>query len=378
MATLLKDLRFGARLLLKRPGFTFIAIITLALGVGANTAIFSVVNAVLLRPLPYPDSERLVTMRSNQSVPDLDDIKAQSQAFEFLGGSVLQALDFTGEAEPVQVQAALCNEDLFNALGVKAAIGRTISPEEAHFGGERVVVLSHAFWQRHFAGDAGVIGKTIPLSGNSYAVIGVMPRDFRMPQQEPDLWAAVRVANPVAAKFRGVHFLRTFLRLKKDATLDQARAEMEGIDRWLSEKDPAENKDRRTVFIPLHERVVGSTRTALFILLGAVVLVLLIACANFANLLLARAASREQEFVVRAALGAGRGRLVRQMLTESVLLSVIGGAVGLLLAMWSIDLLIALKPANLPRLSEIGIDMRVLAFTLSVSIATGLVFGLLP
>lgn len=378
MATLLKDLRFGARLLLKRPGFTFIAIITLALGVGANTAIFSVVNAVLLRPLPYPDSERLVTMRSNQSVPDLDDIKAQSQAFEFLGGSVLQALDFTGEAEPVQVQAALCNEDLFDALGVKAAIGRTISADEAGFGGERVVVLSHAFWQRHFAGDAGVVGKSIPLSGNSYTVIGVMPSGFSMPQQEPDLWAAVRVANPVAAKFRGVHFLRTFLRLKQSATLDQARAEMEGIDRWLAEKEPAENKDRRTVFVPLHERVVGSTRTALFILLGAVVLVLLIACANFANLLLARAASREQEFVVRAALGAGRGRLVRQMLTESVLLSVIGGAVGLLLAMWSIDLLVALKPANLPRLSEIGIDMRVLAFTLSVSIATGLVFGLLP
>ncbi|MFY9610787.1 MAG: ABC transporter permease [Blastocatellia bacterium] len=378
METLLKDLHFGARLLLKRPGFTLIAIITLALGVGANTAIFSVVNAVLLRPLPYPDSQRLVTMRSNQSVPDMDDIKAQSQAFEFLGGSVLQALDFTGEAEPVQVQAALCNEDLFDALGVKAAIGRTISAEEARFGGERVVVLSHAFWQRHFAGDAGVIGKTVPLSGNSYTIIGVMPPNFTMPQQEPDLWAAVRVVNPVAAKFRGVHFLRTFLKLKQGTTLDQARAEMEGIDRWLSEKEPAENKDRRTVFVALHERVVGNTRTALFVLLGAVGLVLLIACANFANLLLARAASREQEFVVRAALGAGRGRLVRQMLTESVLLSVIGGAAGLLLAMWGIDLLVALKPANLPRLSEIGIDMRVLAFTLSVSVATGLVFGLLP
>lgn len=378
MQTFLQDLRFGARLLLKRPGFTLIAIITLALGVGANTAIFSVVNAVLLRPLPYPDSERLVTMRSNQSVPDLDDIKAQSQAFEFLGGSVLQSLDFTGEAEPVQVQAALCNEDLFDALGVKAAIGRTISADEARFGGERVAVLSHAFWRRRFAGDSGVIGKTIPLSGNSYTVIGVMPPDFTLPQQAPDLWASVRVVNPLAAKFRGVHFLRTFLKLKQGTTIDQARAEMESIDRWLSEKEPAENKDRRTIFIPLHERVVGSTRTALFVLLGAVALVLLIACANFANLLLARAASREQEFVVRAALGAGRGRLVRQMLTESVLLSMIGGAVGLLLAKWGIDLLIALKPANLPRLAEIGIDMRVLAFTLSVSVATGLVFGLLP
>jgi len=378
MNKLFQDLRFGIRLLIKRPGFTLIAVVTLALGVGANTAIFSVVNAVLLRPLPYPDSERLVTMRFNQSVPDLDDIKSQNQSFEFMGGAVLQALDYTGEAEPVQVQAALCNEDVFDAFGVKAAIGRTISADESRFGGDRVVVLSHVFWQQHFAGDAEIIGKAIPLSGNSYTVIGVMPRGFSMPQQTPDVWAAVRVVNPLAAQFRGVHFLRTFLRLKPDVTLDQARAEMETIDRWLAEKDPAENKDRHTVFIGLHERVVGNTRPALFVLLGAVGLVLLIACANFANLLLARAASREQEFVVRAALGAGRSRLVRQMLTESVLLSVIGGAAGLLLANWGIDLLLTLKPANLPRLAEIGIDTRVLAFTLSISVVTGLVFGLLP
>jgi putative ABC transport system permease protein len=378
METLLQDLRYGIRLLVKRPGFTVVAIITLALGIGANTAIFSVVNAVLLRPLPYPDPERLVTLRSNQSLPDLDDIKAQSQAFESFGGAVMQAQDFTGEAEPLQVQAALVNADLFKALGAKAAIGRTISDDEDRFGGEPVVVLSHAFWQRHFGGEPGVIGKTMPLSGNNYTIIGVMPADFTMPRESADVWAAVRVANPIAAQFRGVHFLRTYFRLKPGVSIAQAYSEMENIDRWLEKQYPEENKNRRTELIPLHERVVGSTRMALLILFGAVGLVLLIACANFANLLLARAAARQQEIIIRAALGAGRVRLVRQMVTESVLLSVMGGAVGLVLATWGIDLLIALKPANLPRLSAIGIDLWVLAFTFGISILTGIVFGLAP
>jgi putative ABC transport system permease protein len=378
METFLNDVRYGFRLLISKPGFTAIAVLTLALGIGANTAIFSVVNAVLLRPLPYPQPERLFTMRSNQSLPDLEDIQSKSESFEYLGGVVMQAQDYTSEGEPLQVQAALINADLLKALGARAAIGRTISGEEDRFGGDPVVVLSHGFWQRQFGGDSNILGRPIQLSGNSYAVIGVMPADFVMPSETPDLWASVRVVNPTAGRFRGVHFLRTYLRLKPGVSLRQAQVEMESIDRWLADKEPADNKGRHTVLLSIHDRVAGDSRPALLILFGAVALVLLVACANFANLLLARAAARHQEIVIRAALGAGRARLVRQMLTESTLLSLLGGAGGLLLAVWGIDLLTALKPANLPRLSSIRIDGWVLVFTVAVSILTGVIFGLLP
>jgi len=378
MESLFQDLRYGLRLLLKKPSFTFVAVITLALGIGANTAIFSVVNGVLIKPLPYPEPERLVTIRGNQSVLDLDDIKAQSQTIESFGGAVVQALDYTGEAEPIQVQAALCNADLFDVVGARPLLGRVISATEDARGGERVVVLSHAFWQRHFGGEANVLGKSMPLSGNSYTVIGVLPADFHMPREQPDLWASVRAANPVAAQFRGVHFLRTYLRLKAGVTINEAQSEMASIDQRLAEAYPDENKDRHRVLIPLHEFLVGDIRLPLLILFGAVGFVLLIACTNFANLLLARAASRQREMVIRAALGARRFRLIRQMIVESVMLAVMGGALGVVLAMWGVDLLVALRPANLPRLAAIGIDGRVLIFTLLLSLLTGVVFGLIP
>ena len=378
METLLQDLRYGIRVLLKKPGFTIVAVVTLALGIGANTAIFSVVNAVLIKPLPYPEPGRLVAIRGNQSVPDLDDIKAQSESFDALGGVVVQALAYTGESEPVQVQAALCNADLFAALGTPPLLGRTISPAEDVAGGDRVVVLTYAFWQQHFAGDAKVLGKSMPLSGNSYSVIGVMPAAFRMPREQVDLWAAVRVANPVAAQFRGVHFLRTYLRLKPGVTQPAAQAEMRTIDQRLAERYPDENKDRHRALIPLQEGLVGEVRPALLILFSAVGLVLLIACANFANLLLARAVSREREMVIRAALGAGRSRLIRQMLVESLLLAITGGALAVALAIWGVDLLVSLKPANLPRLPVIAIDENVLIFTFLLSLVTGLIFGLIP
>jgi putative ABC transport system permease protein len=373
-----QDFTYAVRVLLKRPGFAAVAVLTLALGNGASTAIFSVVNAVLLGPLPYPEPRRLVTLRSNQSLPDLDDIKQQSRAFAQFGGITLQALDFTGETEPFQVQAGLVNSDLFGALGLQAAIGRTISDQEDKYGGAAVVVLSHSFWQNHLAGDPAVIGKSIPLSGNSYTIIGVMPAGFQMPETPVDLWAPLRVVNPLAARFRGVHFLKTYFRLAPATTIAQAQAEMGAIDQWLAQQYPDENKGRHTLLIPLLDRVVGGIRPALLILFGSVLLVLLIACANFANLLLGRAASRRHEVVIRSALGASRWRLLRQLLSESILLSLVGGAGGLLLARLGITLLLWLKPTDLPRLSDIAIDGWVLAFTFGVAVLIGVVFGAIP
>jgi putative ABC transport system permease protein len=373
-----KDIRHAVRLLSKKPGFLAVATVTLALGIGANTAIFSVVNSVLLRPLSYPDAERLVTMRSNQSLSDLEDVIARNRSFSDVSGVVTQALDFTGGSEPLQVQAGLCTASIPDVLGIKPRLGRWFSAEEDRYGGERTVVLSHGFWQAHMGGDPSVIGKSMPLSGESYTIVGVTGPDFASPREKPDLWVALRVANPLAARFRGVHFLRTYCRLAPGVTLAQAQSDMAGIDSYLEQTYPDENRGRHTILIPLHERIVGQTRPALLILFGAVALVLLIACANFANLLLARASSRHQEMVIRTALGATRRRLIRHMLIESVVIALMGGALGLMLTSWGIDLLISLKPANLPRLSEISIDRSVLGFSIGLSVVTGLVFGLLP
>lgn len=378
MESLFKDIRYGIRSLLKRPAFTAVAVITLALGIGANTAIFSVINAVLLRPLPYDAPERLVTFRSNQSAPDLADVEAGSHNFSKVAGEVLQPLAYTAGAEPVQIQIGQVTGGYFEVFGVNAARGRFIGPNDDKNGASYVVVLSYALWQRQFSGDQQIVGKTIPLSGNTYTIIGVMPAGFVSPRDNAEAWTPVHVSNPVAANFRGVHFLRTYGRLAPGVTMEQARSEMKLIDQQLAAQYPADNKNRNTVLVPLHERVVGDSRNALLILFAAVSLVLLIACANFANLLLARAAERERELVIRTALGAGRWRLIRQLLTESVLISLAGGAVAVLIAWWGTSLLVAFKPQNLPRLQEIGVDSRVLAFAFALSLLTGIVFGLVP
>jgi predicted permease len=377
MRNFFKDVRFGLRVLAKQPGFTAVAVLTLALGIGANTAIFSVVNGVLLRALPYPAGERLMTARSNMSQLDLDDVLAQAKSFESAGGLTTQALDYAGGGEPVQVEAGFVTHELFDVLGAKPSAGRALAPGDNVKGGERVAVLSHGFWQRQLGG-ADVSRATVNLSGQTYSVVGVLPASFTSPYGTPEVWIPLRVGNPLAADFRGVHFLRTFFRLKDGVTTEQAQAEMNVVAARLAEMYPEENKGRTIRLLSLHEYTVGNVRPALLILFGAVGLVLLIACANFASLLLARASARRQEVAVRAALGAGRARIVRQLLTESVLLSTAGGLVGLVLALWGVDVLRSAGPESLPRLQDVGVDWRVLAFTLGVSLLTGLVFGLAP
>ncbi len=372
------DLRHGFRTLLKSPGFTLIAILTLGLGIGANTAIFSVINGVLLKPLPYRDPDRLVSLRSNESVLDLKDIEAWAQSYEDLGGTTLAPMDFTGGSEPEQWLTGLVTGGYFNTLGVAPMIGRAIVPEDDRIGGARVIVLSHGVWQRQFNSDVNIIGRTLPLSGERYTVIGVMPPDFRSPREDTIAWCPVSVASPEAAAYRGVHFLRTYLRLKTGITLPQAMAEIGAIDQRLAEAYPQENSKRQSRLMPLRDRLVGDSRQPLLILFGAVGLVLLIACANYANLLLARAVSREQDLAVRAALGANRWRLIRSLMTESVLIGILGGALGLILAQWGVDLLVSLRPENYVRMDGVALDGRVLLFTLAVSIGTGLLFGLLP
>ncbi len=375
---MITDLKFALRSLVKAPAFTLFAVVTLALGIGANTAIFTVVNGVLLRPLPYSQPEQLVTLKSGQSVPDLEDIREQSQSFSGVGGVGYQAADYTGGAEPVQIEIGLVAGDFFSVFGAHTISGRTFAAEEDRFGGARILVLTHGLWQRQFGGDPGIVGREITIAGQNYTVIGVTAADFRAPRPTLEAFVPIHVFYPSAAQSRGAHLLRAYARLRPDVSIAQAQSELRLIDQRLSVQNPDENRNRQTVLLSLQERMVGDIRPVLLVLFGAVGLVLLIACANFANLLLVRIAQRTQELTIRAALGASRARLIGQVLTESVLLALLGGAAGLLLGSWGIDVLLAFKPENLPRVESIHLDGRVLAFSFALSLLTGFLFGLFP
>jgi predicted permease len=375
---LLQDIRLGFRMLRKSPGFTAVAVLTLALGIGANTAIFSVINGALLSPLPYKDPQQLVVIKEHDSLPNVMDIQREVRAFSQGGGINVEPMDYTGGTEPVQVHVGHIDAGFLETLGVQPMLGRIISPGEDVQGGPRLAMVSNHFWQNYLGSDPDAVGATIHLDGHSYTVIGVMPASFAPPVEHADVFVSLWVDDPGGAAERDLHFMHTYWRLKAGVTLAQAQAEVAALDRRLAEQYPAEEKERRSQLVPLHEWLVGDVRPALLVLFGAVGLVLLIACANFASLLMVRAFAGRQELVIRAALGAGRGRLIRKALTESTLLSVLGGAAGLLLAQWGTSMLVALRPEQLERLSGTNVDTRVLLFVLVVSVLTGIVFGIAP
>lgn len=379
----LQDVRHGFRSMMRNPAVTAVAVVALALGIGANSAIFSVVNGVLLRPLPYKHSGRLVVFREKK-LPQFPDFsvapgnylewKAQSTVFDEMAAYRFSSLNLTGAGEPERIPGVRVSPALFALLGVQPSLGRDFRPEEGEQGKNNVVVLSHGLWQRRFGSGQDILGKTLVLSGGTYRVVGVMPEGFQFPGRETEMWIPL-VFSAEERTTHGAHYLNAIARVKQGISLERARAEMDTIARRLQQQFPGEDAGWEVTVSPMLEYTVGDLRPALLILLGAVALVLLIACANVANLLLARAASRQKEIALRSALGASRWRIARQMLTESLLLSLFGGALGLALAYWGLRVLLALTPADLPRIADVS---RALGFTALVALATGALFGLAP
>jgi putative ABC transport system permease protein len=385
---LLQDIRYGLRSMRRAPGFTIVAVLTLGLGIGANTAIFSMVNAILLRQLPFKNPDQLVAVDSKRTdpgkhpftIPDFIDYRDQNQTLEQIAAFANWSASLTGSVEAERVQGMRISANAFQLLGVEAVVGRALVPEDDTPGRQNVVVLSHGLCQRRYGADPRIMGQTLTLNGNSYTIVGVLPPQFIFPIQEAELAVPLAPdADPWRRTRTSTNFLRAIARLKPGVAPAQAEADLTSIAGRMRQQYPAANENKLGVTLtPLNEVVVGIYRHALWMLLGAVGFVMLIACLNLASLSLARASTRHREMAIRTAHGATRWRLIRQMITESLLLALSGGLLGLVLAWWGINFLLALSPVGMPRLSEVGLDARVLIFTLAVSISSGSIFGILP